>query len=367
VERKIAALSERLRRDQPALEIIQARRNELSKLMETLAAELSSRQDWSRLYQEEAAIQAAIRAAEERASQQDESKLQISQLADELEIPEKARPADAQSLAEAVSGHLRTQIEKLERERRHQSDLLTALAMAEKLARERDGLDSETAALDDREQRIQSATGRVGQYIEKARGLARAANSAKERLLREVFNETLNGLWADLFGRLVKLETFVPRLSEPTAQRGQIRAAIQAIVKGAEGLQPFEQAASVLSAANLNTAALSLFLSLHLVDQPTHRVLVLDDPIQSMDDVHVGQLATLLRTIVREARRQLVLCVQERSLYEYLCLELGPTRESDSLLTIELARNAPGDGSTIRFERRAWKEDLITFGARGAR
>ena len=190
--------------------------------------------------------------------------------------------------------------------------------------------------------------------------MARAANSAKERLLKEVFNETLNSLWQDLFGRLVKLETFAPRLSEPTVRRGQIRAAIRAI---ARGVDPFEQAGSVLSAANLNTAALSLFLSLHLVERPRHRVIVLDDPVQSMDDIHVAQLANLLRAIVREAGRQLVLCVHERSLYEYLCLELGPTRESDTLLAIELVRNREGDGSTIQPERRTWKPDLVTFGA----
>jgi hypothetical protein len=42
-------------------------------------------------------------------------------------------------------------------------------------------------------------------------------------------------------------------------------------------------------------------------------------------------------------------------------LELGPTRESDSLLAIELVRNREGDGSTIQPERRAWKPDLVTF------
>jgi exonuclease SbcC len=120
----------------------------------------------------------------------------------------------------------------------------------------------------------------------------------------------------------------------------------------------------VLSAANLNTAALSLFLSLHLVAQPRHRVMVFDDPIQSMDDVHVAQLANLLRAIVRQADRQLVLCVHERSLYEYLCLELGPTRDSDSLLAIELVPNLSGESSTIQAEKRTWTPDLVEFGAK---
>jgi exonuclease SbcC len=362
VSRRIAAIKERAKQDQSSVEAIQASRDQLSSLMNALTGEADSRQDWRRQHQEETRIRAELRAVEVRVSQQDKSKSQISHLADELGIPKETRPADAQALAELVSNQLRTQIDELERRRGHRNELLATLARAERTARELEELDNTTKALNEREQRIQTALGRVDQYIEKARSLARAANSAKERLLREVFNETLNGLWGELFERLVKLETFVPRLSEPTARRGQIRAAIQAIAKGTERIDPFEQAGSVLSAANLNTAALSLFLSLHLVERPRHRVLVLDDPIQSMDDVHVGQLANLLRGIVREAGRQLILCVHERSLYEYLCLELGPTREADSLLAIELIRNAADDGSVIRSERHAWKQDLVTFG-----
>jgi DNA repair protein SbcC/Rad50 len=360
VLRRIAAIKERATHDQSPLEVVQARRGELAKLTDALAAARSLRQEWRRLQQEEAGIQAELRTIEERASQQDKSTLQVSQLADELGIPIATRPTDAQSVADLVSSRLQTQIDELERQRRGRDELLTALAKAERIARELEELDGNANALTQKEQRIQRARGRVDQYVEKARTLARAANIAKERLLKEVFNDTLNALWEDLFERLVKLETFVPRLSEPTVKRGQIRAAIRAIATGAE---PFEQAGSVLSAGNLNTAALSLFLSLNLVEPPRHRVIVLDDPVQSMDDIHVTQLANLLRAIVREADRQLVLSVHERSLYEYLCLEFGPTRESDSLLAIEVVRDREGGGSTVQYEKRSWKPDLVTFGA----
>lgn len=42
----------------------------------------------------------------------------------------------------------------------------------------------------------------------------------------------------------------------------------------------------MLSAGNLNTAALSLFLALHLAVQPVVPCLVFDDPVQAMDEVH---------------------------------------------------------------------------------
>jgi len=49
-------------------------------------------------------------------------------------------------------------------------------------------------------------------------------------------------------------------------------------------VSPFDHAGSVLSAGNFNTAALSLFLSVHLLEQPKHEVLLLDDPVGIPDD-----------------------------------------------------------------------------------
>jgi ABC-type hemin transport system ATPase subunit len=52
----------------------------------------------------------------------------------------------------------------------------------------------------------------------------------------------------------------------------------------------------MLSQGNLNTAALTLFLALNLSVLSQLPWLVLDDPVQSMDDVHIAQFAALLRT-----------------------------------------------------------------------
>ena len=78
-------------------------------------------------------------------------------------------------------------------------------------------------------------------------------------MLQTVFNDTLNELWQELFQRLVKHEQFQPQLREPKTIRGQIRTSIEA---WREGVDPFKQLAAVASSGNLNTAALSLFLSL---------------------------------------------------------------------------------------------------------
>lgn len=93
---------------------------------------------------------------------------------------------------------------------------------------------------------------------------------------------------------------------------------------------------ATLSAGNLNTAALTLFLSLHLSSKPKLPWIVLDDPIQSMDDIHVSQFPTILRHLAYEEDRQVIVAVHERALFEYLSLELSPPSEGRRLITHEL-------------------------------
>ena len=99
----------------------------------------------------------------------------------------------------------------------------------------------------------------------------------------------------------------------------------------------------MLSQGNLNTAALTLFLALNLSVPSQLPWLVLDDPVQSMDDVHIAQFAALLRTFSKGLGKQVVVAVHERALFEYLTLELSPAFAGDSLITVEISRNFAGD------------------------
>ncbi|MDB5593278.1 MAG: hypothetical protein JWM36_239 [Hyphomicrobiales bacterium] len=98
----------------------------------------------------------------------------------------------------------------------------------------------------------------------------------------------------------------------------------------------------MLSAGNLNTTALTLFVALHLSVPVTLPLLIADDPVQSMDEVHIAQFAALLRTL-KAASRQVVIAVPERALFDHLTLELSPAFNRDRLITIELARALGGD------------------------
>ena len=112
----------------------------------------------------------------------------------------------------------------------------------------------------------------------------------------------------------------------------------------------------MLSAGNLNTAALTLFVALHLSVPTQLPWLILDDPVQSMDDVHIANFAALLRTLAKQHGRQVLIAVHDRQLFEYLRLELGPAFPEDSLLALELSRGANRDSLCIS-DRRTYHEE----------
>jgi exonuclease SbcC len=182
---------------------------------------------------------------------------------------------------------------------------------------------------------------RAERQRQQARAVASAARSVRTSIVRRVFNEGLNDLWRDLFVRLAPTEPYIPafRLSE-TAQ-GVVAQLETRHRSGATGGTP----GSMLSAGNLNTAALTLFLALHLSVEAKLPWLVLDDPVQSMDEVHIAQFAALLRTLSKDNGRKIVIAVHERSLFDYLALELSPAFPEDRLITVELTTSA--DSNTI--------------------
>ena len=61
-----------------------------------------------------------------------------------------------------------------------------------------------------------------------------------------------------------------------------------------------------------------------------------------MDELHVAQFAALLRALSKQHRRQIIIAVHERALFDYLTLELSPAFPGDRLVTVELTRSNSG-------------------------
>lgn len=179
-------------------------------------------------------------------------------------------------------------------------------------------------------------------------------------IIRREFNDRLNKLWRDLFVRLAPNEPFVPAFKIPDAptQRLQPKLITQHRGGGSGGTP-----GAMLSAGNLNTAALTLFVALHLSVPTQLPWLILDDPVQSMDDVHIANFAALLRTLAKQHGRQVLIAVHDRQLFEYLRLELSPAFPDDSLLALELSRGAHRDSLCISNRRTYHEETALRVAA----
>ncbi|MFJ2620147.1 AAA family ATPase [Glutamicibacter sp. NPDC087344] len=185
-----------------------------------------------------------------------------------------------------------------------------------------------------------------------AKEVHEAATQARTAIVHRVFTESLNEIWKTVFTRLAPNEGFVPSFGIPSSTKKNLDIKLETTHLSGEASGPPQM---MLSAGNLNTAALSLFLALHLAVEPIVPCLVLDDPVQAMDEVHISQFAALIRLISKQNNRQVILAVHERELFDYLALELSPAFDGDELITIELGERATEEDEGIT--RHVWKPD----------
>lgn len=212
---------------------------------------------------------------------------------------------------------------------------------------------------DDRILEDQTKQGRADEALKRAAGIRSDAQTIKNKveavrskIIGKEFNDRLNRLWRDLFVRLAPNEPYVPAFRIPTDSTHRLQPKLITTHRsGQAGGTP----GAMLSAGNLNTAALTLFIALHLTVTAQLPWLILDDPVQSMDDVHIAHFAALLRTLSKQHGRQIIIAVHDRQLFEYLKLELSPAFEGDSLRTLELSR---GPADTLCFpDRRSFRQE----------
>lgn len=185
-----------------------------------------------------------------------------------------------------------------------------------------------------------------------AREVHEAATRARATIVHRVFTRSLNDVWKSVFTRLAPNEGFIPRFGIPSATKKSFDIKLETLHRGGAASGPPQM---MLSAGNLNTAALSLFLALHLAVDPIVPCLVFDDPVQAMDEVHVAQFAGLIRLLAKQNDRQVIIAVHERELFDYLALELSPAFEGDELITIELGDRAIDDDQGVT--RHKWTPD----------
>jgi exonuclease SbcC len=271
-----------------------------------------------------------------------------------LELSEST--SDAMSRLETHITQRRQEITLRQTRRRQARDELRQYRSYQtELTQLRLAFQEDTATKAGEEAAIESAEG----IRQSAKALANAAGEARGAIVGRVFNSALNKVWRDLFVRLAPTEPFVPAFRLPGPGIEPISAQLETVHRdGGRGGAP----GAMLSSGNLNTAALTLFLALHLSVKAQLPWLILDDPVQSMDEVHIAQFAALLRTLSKELQRQVIIAVHDRPLFDYLSLELSPAFDGDRLITVELGRSTTGS-SFAEPTFHNWKPDRAVAAA----
>jgi exonuclease SbcC len=324
----VASVQERLQKLQPSIETLRTRESTLRN------------------------AEAKLRDLQSIAQDANTVTMALENLARELNVPQ---PRPDQSLEDAW----RTLAEFTDQRVAAAETLAAAYASAgEKLAHMRsctarvDDLKDAVAAAAERKSVLEARVKEARRRQSVAREVQHAASQARAEIVHRVFTESLNDVWRSVFTRLAPREDFVPTFGIPTSSRTSLELTLGTVhTSGTAAGSP----QLMLSAGNLNTAALSLFIALHLAVEPLVPCLVFDDPVQSMDEIHIAQFAGLMRVLSKQHGRQIIIAVHERELFEYLALELSPAFEGDELITIELGTTP--DDADRGVQRIGWVTD----------
>lgn len=192
-------------------------------------------------------------------------------------------------------------------------------------------------------------TGEIAQRI--IEGLREAASTVVEQRLNEI-----TPLLQDIYSRIDPHPTFetVEFVSRFAKGRGHLSTVVRDSVENKSCPHP----PSVLSSSQVNALAVSIFLSFNLgIAQPPLASLLLDDPLQCLDDVNLLGLVDLLRRT--KDRRQLCVSTHDIRFANLLSRKLRPSDAAGRTIVIELegwhregpivtTREVPGDPVELR-------------------
>jgi DNA repair exonuclease SbcCD ATPase subunit len=169
-------------------------------------------------------------------------------------------------------------------------------------------------------------TGDLAQSVIEA--LREAASAVVEERLREV-NPLLQNIWARIDPHpAFRLVSF---FSEVFRGKGQLSTIVSDPVEDLKCERP----AAVLSSSQVNALAVSVFLALNIgIPKPPLSIAILDDPLQSLDDINLLGLVDLFRRT--KDRRQFLVSTHDPRFGGLLSRKLRPGDQSGRAVVIEM-------------------------------
>jgi DNA repair exonuclease SbcCD ATPase subunit len=219
--------------------------------------------------------------------------------------------SDLLGVAEETRGELERLAVRLQR-------AADAEARSRQARRKVEAIEQQQATSEERRRQLSDTLSKAEARAERAR----EARSALGLKITEVMSEVSNsstGLINAIYSRLDIHPTFreFGFRTERYNEVGHLRPWVYDPRRKKEG-----NALHVLSAAQLNSLAICLFLALNLERDSELRTAILDDPVQSLDDVNLLSLADVLRTV--RDRRQVIVSTHDEVLAELLIRKLRP-------------------------------------------
>jgi DNA repair exonuclease SbcCD ATPase subunit len=238
-------------------------------------------------------------------------------------LPAGADTGEPLQTAEAA----RAELEKLVMQLQQVADSKARLRQAQRRA---ESLEKQLSTSEERHQQLHDGLSRAEAVAEQAKEARTALGLKITDVMRDVSNSS-TGLINSIYTRLDIHPTFreFGFRTERYHEVGHLRPWVYDRRRGKEG-----NALHVLSAAQLNSLAICLFLALNLERDSELRTAILDDPVQSLDDVNLLSLADLLRTV--RSRRQVVVSTHDEVLAELLIRKLRPLRENDATAVVTI-------------------------------
>jgi exonuclease SbcC len=273
------------------------------------------------------AAELAIRSAEQLLKQRELAEQGFRKRAVDLGLSEQA---DAAAIAAAITeaDSMANRLAEL-----HRRGEMLALGLAQSSANASlNELQFETTGLradiEKREKEI-AARNRTGERAQRVIEALREAGSAvvQERLRQ------IAPILQDVYTRIDPHPAFrvVTFLSKIVRGKGHLSTVIADPVEQKESDLP----SAVLSSSQVNALAVSVFLALNIgISRPPLEAAMLDDPLQSLDDINLLGLVDLLRRT--KDRRQLFVSTHDVRFGSLIARKLRPRVEGGRTLVIEL-------------------------------
>lgn len=272
---------------------------------------------------------AALRQADAQIKAREQDEADVVRLRRELEVNDvELRTGESVSAAlSALEGRISAIAELRSSGERMSVAMATAAghAKAVELRKEIDALKQRLGAINE-EVSEKRATGDIAQTI--IDGLREAGNQVVADRLKSI-----GPILQRIYSRIDPHPAFrtVDLVSTIFRGRGQLATVISDPLHDVASNAPQQ----VLSSSQLNALAVSIYLTLNLsVPRPPLATTILDDPLQSLDDINLLGLVDLLRRV--KDQRQLIVSTHDERFGSLLARKLRPTRPQSRSLVLQL-------------------------------